>query len=474
MRRTHPPREASHAPPDGVSDLFGLVKAFQIVPSCRKRSSVASGFALIIVFGMGGGAVRAQQAQETEISTAALQDLFSPILPESMRTNEIVVEEGIARRRTVTIDMDLLARAGRGEVDGFRLNLFEDVSLEAVIERRYVLSPERYSILGSIRGDVAGRFNITVKNGYVSGDIQDEKSQGFEIRSGGNNRLEVRELDHGQSFICYNDVLIEQQTEQVESRSLTPTSPPLALLQNCSGGDYDDGTTITVLVVYTAWARCVQDDGDPTSRTLCLDVGTDNGPIEALIDQRIADMKEAFVQSDITTTTISLVHVEELDINYVESNDPTATPSFNQESVVGDMDAIRIPTDGVLDEVPLIRDYYYADWVVILSNFPGIGGVAAVVPGSIETLENSSEKGYVIMDPGFWFPFPHELGHLMGCDHQLIEPFNFRFGLFDYSLAWRLEANGTDYFTVLSTGGGDFRINRYSQSRGRFPGRGDR
>lgn len=163
----------------------------------------------------------------------------------------------------------------------------------------------------------------------------------------------------------------------------TPTPP----------GCGDDGSVIDLMVVWTPAAR---DGAGGTSA------------IEAVSMASVASVNTAFVNSGLGETEIRLVHMHETD--FMETLDEPDGFVFRSR--------LSHPGDGMMDEVPVLRDQYKADLVALLVNdfgISGLGGTAFLGPGS-------PEVGYsVTLRAGALgaLIFAHEVAHNFGCQHDV-------------------------------------------------------
>ena len=96
------------------------------------------------------------------------------------------------------------------------------------------------------------------------------------------------------------------------------------------------------------------------------------------------------------------------------------------------MASLRVPDDGVMDEILLLKDQYQADFVSVLLNFGGIAGYGThlvnpedpfyYAPGPSDFLEPCSlqECAMSISDwqpSSLYYLFSHEMGHSLGMHH---------------------------------------------------------
>jgi YVTN family beta-propeller protein len=153
----------------------------------------------------------------------------------------------------------------------------------------------------------------------------------------------------------------------------------------------DDGSIIDVMVVYTQAARVAAGGV---------------AQMNANVDAQIAFTNLIYLNSNVVQR-LRLVYKGE--VNYVERD------------VFKDLYSMAHPSDGIADEVPILRDIYQADVVSVWGVWPQVGGVAYGNP-----VENQFSGVYaynIINAPAATQPgmtvFAHELGHNMGLMHDV-------------------------------------------------------
>ena len=159
------------------------------------------------------------------------------------------------------------------------------------------------------------------------------------------------------------------------------------------GASLEDGSLVDILVVYT-----------PAAATAAG--GT--AAIEALIDEGLDELNLAMTNS-LVATQFRLVGAQE-----VAYTAPTSLGTV--------IDHLRIPDDGVLDEVHDLRDETMADLVMLLVPTGDVCGIAniGVGPGNTPTPENAFSVVQVGCATGGVHAFAHEIGHNMGLLHDRI------------------------------------------------------
>ncbi len=243
----------------------------------------------------------------------------------------------------------------------------------------------------------------------------------FEIRPSSETRYMARELDPAKFPPCGADDL-----DPLEVPS-TPVSRGPAGADTC----LDDGSTIDVLVVYTA------------------DAAGAAGDIEALIEMARSRTNTAYLISGVSTR-INVVGTAQID--YTE---PACGGSPSCSNVMfGHLKNI----DGVIDEVHTLRDQFEADvvsmWTATLDNC----GVAQTGVGPANQPIPASAFSVVRQDCAVSNnTFSHETGHVQGCGHQRDSP-GINGAVFDYSYGF----DGGSFNTIMSIFGEFFEINEFS------------
>lgn len=159
----------------------------------------------------------------------------------------------------------------------------------------------------------------------------------------------------------------------------------LLLLPLLSGGMAHAQSVIDVAVFYTPQTKT--DEGWTTE----LDA-------ETAIQNLVTQANTAYANSGVNQT-IKLVHVGEVE-GYTEAERKT------------DLDRLKEPSDGYMDEVHTVRNRVWADIVILLRSQNG--GLAFTMR-TLSTAHASSAFGVSIANAG---TFTHELGHIMGLHHD--------------------------------------------------------
>ncbi len=329
-------------------------------------------------------------------------------------------DASVLRKRFVQINLNLLRNVGLDKPTTvhprIRLNLFSDTILTARLNRT---SPTRYgtSWNGHIEG--VGRSDaifVTVGN-IVSGNVTMPGAT-YLIEYAGNGVHAIYQIDDsalppdGPAVYPPNSTPAAQQNSSKTAPTQTSKTVPLT----------DSGTTIDVMVVYTAAARTA--------------AGGTTG-IQATIDSMISTTNQAYTNSAINTQ-LNLVHTEE--VSYVENGDMGV--DLDNLTYTGAPNTER----NKLDEVQTLRDTYGADLVALLvetGNYCGIAWIMSSVSSSFQ-----SHGFSVTLRQCGGHVFAHELGHNEGMQHDwYVDPSG---GAFTYSHG-HVYINGASSFrTIMS------------------------
>ncbi len=346
----------------------------------------------------------------------------------------------------VRVDLELL-RGARNE--RLTIPLFDGEVVEAVREQQEEIPDGGFTWTGHITGEPMSSVVLAAKGESLVGTI---RTQG-----GGLYRIQPSRAGHQLQELDPAGFPPESEADEPPPGPITLVSPPCG----------DDPNTIDVLVVYTESAR---KGADPTG------IGG-SVPIEAAIYLSMAETNQSYVRSDVAHR-LRLVHVQEVD--YEESDDSFA-----------DRNRLVNPNDGELDDVPVLRDAYGADVVVLLveklSN-PDLDKTPSSGRAYIMNNQASYEKyAYAVVKRSCattGYSFGHEIGHLMSARHDWIEdstnnsPFAFNHGHLNTSPSvtgvgpWRtiMSYNGS----CLEKASVDcIRINYWSNPGLRYPPAGD-
>lgn len=321
---------------------------------------------------------------DKEGSAAPAKELFSEVGGEvsvpslSAQDNE----PPSVRRRFVRVDFARLKQAmelaSKGERAALRLNLFDDRSVEVILDEARVNSVENIVATGRIIGDEDSDVTLVMNNGVLVANVRRS--------DGGEERFEIRYVVDG-----VHSVRVPAATDELCETAPPDTEEGAGETDPDEAGDQvsaQDATTdpvIDMLVAYTPQARRKQG-------------GTD--AMIALIQLGIADTNRAFVDSGVNA---SVRLVGTIEVKQAE------TSSFSK-----DLTALKSTSGGRWDEVHSLRKSLGADQVTMIADYPnsstaGIGTISATRSTAFTVVKRTTFGQYT---------FSHELGHNIGLRHE--------------------------------------------------------
>ena len=277
----------------------------------------------------------------------------------------------------MTVNFELFSDAESS--NSLLLNLFDDTSYSAVLDRSVGRNPGHVTWIGHIEGLGNSQVTLVVKkNEVLVGNISSADGK-YEVRFAADGVHVINEIDE-QGLPPHADPIAVNPTEAGETFAAASTA--------AEAGE-DDGSQIDIMVVYT-----------PAARTAAGGVLA----MEALIDLAVEETNTAFANS-LISPRLRLVHSAE--VNYVETGDMGL-----------DLPRLRSTTDGYMDEVHAWRDTYNADQVSLIEatgNYCGIAYLMNNVSSSFQSwafsvVHRSCATGNLT--------FGHELGHNLGSHHD--------------------------------------------------------
>lgn len=316
----------------------------------------------------------------------------------------------IIRARFVNVNFDLLgdvkkADAPPGQVSGvseqLNLNLFDDVNFTAILEQAKANWTGSCSWIGHLDGVECGDVVLVFREGIMTGTIITPGGV-YEVRPVGGDVHAIYQID--QSAFPPE---AEPTPVDVSDKVLAETDVTIMA---------DDGSQIDVLVVYTDDARLAE-GGTAQIEDLITDAG---------------DLTNTGYDNSNITQRIRLVHMEE--VAYIESGD-----------LATDVNRLQGTADGHMDNVHSLRDYYWADVVVLIVDNGGdfCGRAYDIMSPVSDSFENKAFCVVVRSCATGNLSFGHELGHLMSARHDWYvdatdnSPYTYNHGYVNTTDNWR-------------------------------------
>jgi hypothetical protein len=307
------------------------------------------------------------------------------------------VDPTVIQARHVRVDMKTLRSAANRDLE---LSLFDGVRLN-VLREQQESTPGGFVWVGRIAGQERSLVTLSVVDDHVSGNITTEKGEVYQIRHVGNGIHSVRQIDHDKFREEAPPIEVEPGQEQPQGTGVQPLA--------------DTGSTIDVMVVYTAAARTAAGSAAAMS---------------SLINLAVSETNTSYANSGVTQR-VRLVHSAE--VTYTETGNLST-----------DLSRIRSTTDGYMDNVHTLRNTYKAD---LVSLFVANGGAYCGMAYIMTTVATSfASNAFSVVDKDCatgYYSFGHEMGHNMGARHDRYvdgtdnSPYKYNHGYYYSPGKWR-------------------------------------
>jgi peptidyl-Asp metalloendopeptidase len=254
------------------------------------------------------------------------------------------------------------------------LNLFEDVTLHAVLDRWEDRSTASFNWIGHIEGVPQSQVILVVEDGVMVGNVRVAGSY-FQIRYVGAGLHVVHQIDESQF--------------PPEGEPIPVYLPAGRTVPDFGITAPDDGSIFDVMVVYTPAARAAA--GGITA-------------MNALINLAAAETNTAYARSGVFSR-LRVVHGEE--VAYTESGD-----------FFTDLGRLTNPSDGFMDNVHALRNAHGADLVSLIVEGTSLCGIAWLMTTQSNAFEAFAFSVVARICATGNYTFGHELGHNMGLQHD--------------------------------------------------------
>jgi len=329
--------------------------------------------------------------QEKTLSIEKPPSLLEPIVLQA--AGLISTPPEAIRSRHASVNLNLLGGSGKGirasakqdRPDEIMLNLFEDVELIAVLERIEFQNNNSYSWIGRLKDDPFSQAIFVVKDDFVVGNIRNISGI-YQIRSIQEQIHVIYEIDEARFPESINDTISVSPSQQAEGETgLQAVNHP-----NHTEVAADEEPVVDVMVAYTADARAAAGGASA---------------MEALIHLAVAETNQSYANSGIDFT-IRLVHQYEVD--YRETG--------NAEK---DLKSLTSTSDGIIDDVHVMRDLYAADIISFWVADSDSCGLTWAMETPNDMSFQSKAFSTIQQDCAIGnYSFGHEIGHLLGAQHD--------------------------------------------------------
>ncbi len=120
--------------------------------------------------------------------------------PVALTGDAVPRDDAVLRSGLIAASLAMLAETDEGH--RLAIELFDDVTLAAVVDRRRETSPQRFTLSGRIVGEAAGSFSLAVNGEALAGTIRLLDGRAFRIRRGPGGLHVVEQIDLGRLAVC--------------------------------------------------------------------------------------------------------------------------------------------------------------------------------------------------------------------------------------------------------------------------------
>jgi len=322
-----------------------------------------------------------------------------PLFSETALLGSPTVSQDVAavRQRFVTVNFGVLDGARSGK--SLELNLFSDVTFQAVIDERSSLGG-RSVWTGHIEGVEFSQVTLVASDGQIAANVALPEAI-YQATYAGNGVHAITQIDQG-SFPNEIEPIEIQAGGSEEASPALPAAPS------------DDGSIIDVLVAYTPAARVGA--GGSTA-------------IQNVITLAVAEANQSYANSGVAQR-LNLAHM--IEVAYTESGDMGT-----------DLVRLQSASDAYMNEVHSLRNTYYADLVSLIEESGQYCGISYLMGGVSSTFKDYAFSVVARSCATGYYSFAHELGHNMGARHDwyvdntAYSPYSYNHGYVNRSAGWR-------------------------------------
>ncbi|MEE9368387.1 MAG: M12 family metallo-peptidase [Pontiella sp.] len=319
------------------------------------------------------------------------------------------------RSRIIHPDAGLLtAKPSLKKDDRLELALFDDILLSSKISDVTEYPNGAVGMTARMDGAYKGTLYLSYSGGelrvhadvlgandfYVRYEPELQSHVAIEVDRENSGYLEGCEtcLEEKEKNLAEEVLGDEIASDEVEDET---GNPPVDL------SDLPDTVVVDVMIVYTPAARIAE------------------GGINGINNNITLAMQKANAAHGNSNTKMTLNLVHSAETIYTESG-----------SASTDLNALRGEDDGLMDEVHGLRNTNAADFVCLLEDEPGTGGIG----GLMSDTDGEPHRAFClarVQQSDWTYTVVHEFGHNMGCHHSKTQTTQSGPGLYDYSAGWQ-------------------------------------
>jgi hypothetical protein len=347
------------------------------------------------------------------------------------------------RSRAVAVDLTKLAELREAGGGCLTLNLFDNATFEATVER-VTVRPGGYSLAGDLVDSAYGSFNLAVQDEVVAGIIRTDGGATYHVRFAGEGTHILRQLDMATFPAC--GVTHEHTIRQYEAGLGPPAQGDGREPGTSAGGRRaaaaDDGSVQDILVLYSNVTR---------------EAAGGTAAIRAEIQLAIDVANDAYVASGVASS-LRLLNMEEVVYDEVTGWD----------GYVDHLVRLGLPDDGYFDHIHALRTLLGADLVslIVEDTDPDLlgNGTCGMAPVMQELSPDFEPLAFSVvsrMCAADNWTLAHEVGHNQGCAHNR-ENASVD-GLFTYSYGYRFTGNTRGWSTIMAYDDAENNWQRFGQ-----------
>ncbi len=378
----------------------------------------------------------------------------------------------VLRARFAELALDWLSGSLPHTGDLIEMPLFDDVNLTGVVRSSNTNINGTQTVSCTVQGTLFGRAFFSRTGDELSAviNIPDRRVQYRIVYNPAQRSHAVVEMDV--ASLPFDDV-----GEQAVTPSNAPAVPgyekllpPSAQSGGVPNANHPAPPTIRELLAFSDEGAVVSGGGDPAMSEdapakITVDLMFVYTPAALAAAGSLANLQNQMAlavqeSNDVLTNNnagfeLRLVHA--VQTSYTESGDASLSDELNR---------ITNTSDGYMDEIHALRDTYKADFVQLITDENGGGGIGWQLPH----VGGSPTYGFTVCNyeslVGVLTPV-HELGHNMGAHHAVDQNYQAGPGIYPDSAGWHWHPSPgqSGYCTIMTYTGGSYFADGLAHSR---------